>query len=495
LHIVVKMVAGAVDENEPLLRANLERNNTDRRNPVPYQHDPRHFPGAFKWSIIGLMAVMAYSTTFNCVGIVPVANRIIDDLSGGHHSRTASILLVTVWELGESAGPLLIGPLSEAYGRYPVINVANMLFIAATAMAALSPSVPILIVARFFTGVAVTVNVLNPAIVGDLFRPDQRGSPMSLVQLAPLLGGAFGPAISGAIAQTRGWRFVLGVSVVLAAACELAFLFGFRETYKPAIARAENRRVLREAAASDSETGSVLSDDDKHEATDKLVDSIRRPGIVFANSGVLMAMSLFGAVAFAHYYVMSVTLPGVLEDMYMLSPAMTGLAMISSSGGACLGVFICNRTLDSIYIRLREANGGVDRPEDRLPLAVIGAVLLPIVVIIYGWVIHFQLPLAVLLTTVSVLGAAEMFCMLPLSTYVVDAFGTYSASALTAIIITRCLMGTFLPLTTTPLIENLGWGWGFTVLGVFTLAMAPIPFAVMKHGDKWRQRSKYSSSN
>jgi MFS family permease len=58
---------------------------------------------------------------------VPIAGHIIADLNGGHESKTDSILLVTIWELGEAAGPLLIAPLSERYGRYPVFNIANML--------------------------------------------------------------------------------------------------------------------------------------------------------------------------------------------------------------------------------------------------------------------------------------------------------------------------------------------------------------------------------
>lgn len=319
------MVAGAVDENEPLLRTNLQRNNTDAAR-TPAHDDPKQFPAVFKWSIVGLLAAMAFCVTFNCVGIVPVANRVVEDLSG-QRSKSASVLLVTVWELGEAAGPLLIGPLSEAYGRYPVFNIANVLFIGATVLAASSPSVPLLIVARFLTGLAVTVNVLNPAVVGDIFRPDQRGSPMSLVQLAPLIGGACGPAISGTIAQTLGWHYVLWISAALATACELAFLTGFRETYKPVIAR----KIKLELQRTDPYSSSSPIESADHEAAGKLVDSIKRPAVVFASSGVLMAMALFGSVSFAHYYIMAVTLPEILEDMYGMSPAFTGLSMIAAS--------------------------------------------------------------------------------------------------------------------------------------------------------------------
>lgn len=85
-----------------------------------------------------------------------------------------------------------------------------------------------------------------------------------------------------------------------------------------------------------------------------------------------------------------------------------------------------------------------------------------------------------------------MLATLPLMAYVVDAFGMYSASAMTAVIVTRCLMGTFLPLATEPLIEKFGYGLAFTFLGVLTLGLAPIPIVVMRYGHKWRQRSAYT---
>jgi MFS family permease len=78
----------------------------------------------------------------------------------------------------------------------------------------------------------VASNVLNPAIIGDIFPSEQRGGAMSVVMLAPLLGGAVGPAISGAIAETMGWRQTMWLAIGLAIVCEIAFLTMFRETYK-----------------------------------------------------------------------------------------------------------------------------------------------------------------------------------------------------------------------------------------------------------------------
>lgn len=63
---------------------------------------------------------------------------------------------------------------------------------------------------------------------------------------------------------------------------------------------------------------------------------------------------------------------------------------------------------------------------------------------------------------------------------------------MTAVLITRCLMGTFLPLVTAPLSEAIGYGWAFTVLAAVCLVLAPIPLMVLRYGEKWRQKSVYT---
>ena len=161
----------------------------------------------------------------------------------GHESKSASVLLVTIWELGEAAGPLLLAPLSESYGRYPVYNCANIVFIIGTVIVALSKDIELLIFARFLTGLAVASNVLNPSVIGDIFRPEQRGTAISCVFLTTLLGGAIGPVVGGSVAQVADWRLIVFIAAFVALACEIAFLFFFRETYSVIILK---RRALKQ---------------------------------------------------------------------------------------------------------------------------------------------------------------------------------------------------------------------------------------------------------
>ncbi|CAK7568696.1 MAG: hypothetical protein SEPTF4163_006696 [Sporothrix epigloea] len=507
--------------------------------------NPKNWPATFRWMIVCLLAFMAFTVTFTCISVVPFAGRIVDDLDGRERSHSsesgvglASALLVTIWELGEAAGPLAIAPLSETatWGRARVLLAASALFALATALTAVAPTTTLFIAARGLTGVAVATNVLNPAIIGDMFPPDQRGAAMSLVQLAPLIGGATGPAIGGALADTWGWRSVLWLSTGLSVACSFLVWTTFQETYAPAILSAgrhqrqdardglpdpQTKQTTETLVSSLPSTSSLSSSTNEPSDTEPLAlgsppaiatspsssglrhiwEAVLRPATLLANSFVLAMLALYGAVIFSQFYVMSVSLPDILENRYGLSSAATGTMFLVFSTGAVVSVIICNRCLDPTYRYLTRTRGqlspldGVTRigqPEFKLPLSTACGLLVPLSIAAYGWSAELVLPLPCLLLAEGMLGATMTLTFIPLAAYVVDAFGLYAASAMTCVMITRCLCGTFLPLTVAPLVAALGYGWGFTVLAGVCLIGTPVPFVVYIYGERWRQLSKYT---
>lgn len=147
--------------------------------------------------------------------------------------------------------------------------------------------------------------------------------------------------------------------------------------------------------------------------------------------------------------------------------------------------------MDKIYRKLGKRHGR-HYPEGRLPLTIIGAFLLPLAATLYGWTAQMHVRVWFFLATVTLLCISLVLSLIPTMTFITDAFGKYSASAMTAVLVTRCLMGAFLPLTVPPLAENIGYGWAFTVLAAFALVLSPIPCLVMRYGPTWRQRSEYT---
>lgn len=342
------------DENQQILDGVILTNHKDivDFDPNGDPENPQDWTSSYKWGIVALLAIQAFAVTFTCISVVPVAKTIVDDLlsSTGDpaaadndddmSASSAAVLLVTIWELGEALGALFIAPLSELYGRAPVMNIGNLLFVAFTAAGALSQSVGLLIVARALTGVAVVTNVLNPAIIGDIFPPEQRGAAMSLVQLSPLLGGAIGPAIAGAVSQTVGWRANMWLSTVLAGGCEVVFLVLFRETYKVPILRRKAARLREETGNAKLRTEFDVAVQAQHADGDGkgnhsnwklMVEAVLRPFVVLKSSFVLQIMSLYSGILFSYFYTMSTSFPRLLQDGYGFTPAETGLSFITFS--------------------------------------------------------------------------------------------------------------------------------------------------------------------
>ena len=141
---------------------------------------------------------------------------------------------------------------------------------------------------------------------------------------------------------------------------------------------------------------------------------------------------------------------------------------------------------------LGKSSGITAAPEFRLPFMIGAAAFLPAIVALYGWAPYAHWPISVLLLAVGLLGFVIILIWVPLSSYIVDAFGLYSASAMTIALIARCLAGTLLPLAIPPLTNALGLGYGFLVLATVCLALIPLPAAVMRYGSRWRQNSAYT---
>lgn len=167
--------------------------------------------------------------------------------------------------------------------------------------------------------------------------------------------------------------------------------------------------------------------------------------------------------------------------------------------GSLLGVPLCNVTLDKISIHLHNRSKPhtnslttSPNPEYRLPLTILGGILLPAATMLYGWTAAFHLPVPILLFCVALLGFTLLLTIVPVSAYVVDAFGEFAASAMTGVIVLRCLAGTFLPLTVEPLVERLGWGGAFTWLGGASFVLATIPVVILWKGERWRQGCQFT---
>lgn len=131
-------------------------------------------------------------------------------------STTTATFLVSVYILGFAFGPLLIGPLSELYGRSPMYHFGNFFFTAFTVGTALSNSIGMLMAFRFLMGVAGAVPItIGSGSIADIIPVHRRGRAMAAWALGPLLGPCIGPVAGGYLIEAKGWRWVFWLIAIM----------------------------------------------------------------------------------------------------------------------------------------------------------------------------------------------------------------------------------------------------------------------------------------
>lgn len=120
-------------------------------------------------------------------------------------------------EVGQMIGPayamaaataaLLIGPISDRFGRRIFLLYASILFGASLVAVGIIADVRVLAGVRLFTGLAAgTFSTCSIAYVADYFPYKRRGVAMSIVQAGQFLALVVGVQIANNIAQWKGWR-------------------------------------------------------------------------------------------------------------------------------------------------------------------------------------------------------------------------------------------------------------------------------------------------
>lgn len=134
-------------------------------------------------------------------------------------------MTLSAFLFGFAAGQFLHGPLSDQYGRRPVLLAGLGLFIAATAACALAPSIEWLTVARFVQALGASGPiVLARAVVRDLYEGPRAGRELSRMGSIMGLVPALAPVLGGVLQALCGWRasFVVALAGGLALAAVVA---------------------------------------------------------------------------------------------------------------------------------------------------------------------------------------------------------------------------------------------------------------------------------
>ena len=114
--------------------------------------DPRNWSSQRKWYTTAVISLMGFISPLGSSIVVP--GDFFVDVEFHLHSRTLSLLTVSLFVLGLGMGPFLLAPASELKGRQPIYLVSSIVFVLFNLGSTLVLNFPGLLVLRFLAGAA-----------------------------------------------------------------------------------------------------------------------------------------------------------------------------------------------------------------------------------------------------------------------------------------------------------------------------------------------------
>ena len=251
--------------------------------------------------VVALTALGPLSTDFYLPALPAIARALDTDSAGVQ-------LTLSVYLLGFGAGQLLVGPLSDRFGRRPVMLWGMLVFVLASVVCALADSITTLVVARLLQAFGACAGpVLGRAVVRDIYGPAESARMLSHVSTATALAPLLAPLFGGWLTAAWGWRATFVALTVYALMLMLAVWLLLKETNRHPDAHA------------------------------------MRPARMWANYRTLLAdpvyrsALLIGCGAFAALFAFISGSPFVFIEHFGMSPQQMGLAFGLNVTGFMLG--------------------------------------------------------------------------------------------------------------------------------------------------------------
>ena len=153
-----------------------------------------------------LLTLITFSGTLAMHIFVPALPEAARDLGA---SVGGMQMTVSVYIMGLAVGQLAYGPLSDRFGRRPVLMAGLTLYALAGLAAAFAPDVHSLIVARLLQALGGCAGlVIGRAIVRDTALPQEAARRLAMMNLMVAIGPGAAPLVGGALASSLGWRSI-----------------------------------------------------------------------------------------------------------------------------------------------------------------------------------------------------------------------------------------------------------------------------------------------
>lgn len=478
--VVPEVPDGVVDDGESLMDIDPELVTWDGDDDPD---NPRNWPKPRKWLMVFIVSLYTFMSPLASSILSPA----IDDMSAELHitQEIEQNLSVSIFVLAWAICPLFVAPLSEIFGRKIVLNTSIVLLVIFNMASALSKNTAQLLVFRFLAGCSGAPPLsIGGGTLADLFNDEDRNAALAYYSFGPTVGPVIAPIIAGFITENAGWRWVLWVLTI---ATGFSAAFGaifYRETYAPVLLKRKAEKLRKETGNPHLHTIFELTSASFRR---QLYTAVTRPiRLVFLHP-IVTGLGLYLAFVYGFMYLLIVAFPILWTNFYGYNVGISGLMYVAWGVGFCIGLPIWATVMQRLYLYQIKKNGGVARPEFRLPLLPICSVFLGVGLFWYGWSAEAHLMWLMPCIGVGIFASAIVGVFQGVQNYLIDMNPRVSASSLAAAQVFRSYFGFGFPLFGQAMYNKLGFGWASSISGIiiFILGM-PFPIFVFFYGERLR---------
>ncbi|ANB15488.1 Tpo1p [Sugiyamaella lignohabitans] len=385
--------------------------------------------------------------------------------------------------LGYSLGPLIWTPFNEAYGKKKAWTVATLGFILFQIPTGINPNLTTLFLGRFFQGIfGVCAIVSLGGTMSDIWDFRARGYTSATNIIAIYAAPTLGPIIGAVLIDRVDFGWLSWLIMIIGGVLFIMHFF-VKESYAPLILRDKAIALRKQginARAPIEEAPPTLKN--------VLNLYVLRPLHMLRQDKALLFLCVYSSISYGLLYAFFVAYPRVYSQYRHYGFIQTYLPNFE----IMIGVFFCSILLCGSNPRyLRKCDeAGENLPEERLENMSIGAVGLPIGLMMFGWTgpfnsIHWMVP--AIASVITGFSTATIFMTTVM--YTLDVYKQYGVSALAANGVMRSLVAVLLVMVIDLMIDRMTFQGTFSFLAGIGLLVAPGPFILRVKGRAWRETS------
>ncbi|KAK8033905.1 MFS multidrug transporter [Apiospora marii] len=455
--------------------------------------NPKNWKSSRKWTCAMIVSFYCLVSPTAAAMVVPAMPALARDL----HITSEAILqlTMTLFVLGWTSGPLVMGPLSEVFGRAPILHLGSLGFITFNLLCAFVRDARVFLLLRLASGICGSgPTALGTGVLSDLWESDKRGFALAIYTIMPLLGPTVGPLLAGYIVQHYDWPYIFCMLSLISAVLLVPGVMLLPETFGPVILRRRRAAKLQNMGQDYANTSSKTT---KHHTTRELLrKGLARPFILLGTQPIVQVLALQFGFYFGLYQLSIATYHSLWRDVYHMDPLRASANYLSITLGLVLGCEVAGPLGDSIYRTLKRRHGGVGLPEYRVWLMLPSALLVPGGLLWFGWAAaaraHWLVPNA----GMAAASAGLVMSFVCMQAYMMDAYPVYAASAQGALTVARALAAFSMPVAAPALLGRWGYGWSCTMLAGIAAVLGVLAPAVLHwKGAALRAMSPYAAGD